>query len=237
MVEWIVALAVILLAATIMATIEYSKQLRRARAEYERAKNAVNDIVLSFNRELRRDSEKLEVVVYKTEANATKTESAQKRVEEIERRIAPLETQMLTAPKDEQQVSALLLDISTKVRVFETTQETLRTQITKLSDQVEKLSVMPEGRSDQVIPIKRDKALATLTDTEITVLETLSAEGSKTAPEIKDRVQLSREHTARVMKKLYEEGYVERETGKIPFKYSVKKEMEQLLKKAESNQA
>jgi DNA-binding Lrp family transcriptional regulator len=65
----------------------------------------------------------------------------------------------------------------------------------------------------------------------------LSTEGSKTAPEIKERVRLSREHTARLMKKLYEEGYLERETAKIPFKYSVKKEMERLLKKQEPTQA
>jgi predicted transcriptional regulator len=67
-------------------------------------------------------------------------------------------------------------------------------------------------------------------------LELLSAEGAKTAPEIKERVHLSREHTARLMKKLYEGGYLERETGKIPFKYSVKKEMEKLLRKPENTQ-
>jgi len=236
-IEWVVAFAVILFAAATIATIEYCKQLRRARAEYEKAKNVVEDIVLSFNRELRRDSERLEVVAYKTEAIAAKTESAQKRVEDFENRIAPIETQMLAAPENEKQVSALLADISTRVRAFETTQETLKVQMANLGDQVEKLSVLPEIKSEQVIPIKRDKALAKLTDTEITVLETLSREGPKTAPDIKDRVQLSREHTARVMKKLYEEGYVERETDKIPFKYSVKREMEQLLRKPESNQA
>lgn len=79
--------------------------------------------------------------------------------------------------------------------------------------------------------------MATLTDTEIAVLEMLVAEGAKTAPEIKERVQLSREHTARLMKKLYEEGYLERETGKIPFKYNVKKEMESLLRKTENTQS
>jgi DNA-binding IclR family transcriptional regulator len=62
----------------------------------------------------------------------------------------------------------------------------------------------------------------------------LSKEGAKTAPEIKERVRLSREHTARLMKKLYEEGYLEREAGKIPFKYSIKKEMEKLMQKAEN---
>ena len=76
--------------------------------------------------------------------------------------------------------------------------------------------------------------MASLTDTEITVLEILSKEGPKTAPEIKERVQLSREHTARLMKKLYEEGYLEREAAKIPFRYSIKKEMENLMQKAES---
>jgi DNA-binding MarR family transcriptional regulator len=84
------------------------------------------------------------------------------------------------------------------------------------------------------IPIKRDKTLAALTDTEIIVLEMLSKEGAKTAPEIKERVQLSREHTARLMKKLYEQGYLEREAGKIPFRYSIKKEMEALLQKVEN---
>jgi DNA-binding MarR family transcriptional regulator len=98
------------------------------------------------------------------------------------------------------------------------------------------LTTIPEIKSELVIPIKRDKAMAALTDTEIAVLEMLSSEGSKTAPEFKDRLQLSREHTARLMKKLYEEGYLEREVGKIPFRYSIKKEMERLLKKTENSQ-
>jgi DNA-binding MarR family transcriptional regulator len=87
------------------------------------------------------------------------------------------------------------------------------------------------------VPIKRDKALAALTETEIAVLEMLHKEGPKTAPEIKERVGLSREHTARLMKKIYEEGYVEREAGKIPFRYTIKKEMEALLQKTEPSPA
>jgi DNA-binding MarR family transcriptional regulator len=106
-------------------------------------------------------------------------------------------------------------------------------------EQIQKLSVAPsvqETKADVVlppVPIKRDKALAALTETEIAVLEMLSQEGAKTAPEIKERVHLSREHTARLMKKLYEEGYLEREAGKIPFRYSIKKEMEAFLQRVE----
>jgi DNA-binding MarR family transcriptional regulator len=113
----------------------------------------------------------------------------------------------------------------------------LKTKITALDEQLQKVTAIPEVRSEPVIPIRRDKAIAALTDTELSVLEMLSTEGPKTAPEIKEKVHLSREHTARLMKKLYEEGYLERETGKIPFKYSIKKEMGKLLKKSEPEQA
>jgi len=119
----------------------------------------------------------------------------------------------------------------------------LRNRITGFEEHIQRLSVTPlqqETRSEIAlppIPIKRDKALAALTDTEITVLEILSKEGAKTAPEIRERVHLSREHTARLMKKLYEDGYLEREAGKIPFRYTVKKEMEALLQKVQNSSA
>jgi uncharacterized membrane protein len=120
-----------------------------------------------------------------------------------------------------------------------TAQEAIKAKMAGLDDQVQKLAVAPplvqEAREIVLpaVPIKRDKALAALTETEIAVLEMLAREGGKTAPEIKERVGLSREHTARLMKKIYEEGYVEREAGKIPFRYTIKKEMEALLPKTE----
>jgi len=75
--------------------------------------------------------------------------------------------------------------------------------------------------------------LAPLTQTELSVLEILASEGAKTALEIRERIQLTREHTARLMKKLYEEGYLERDTEKMPYAYRVKKEMLKILKKVE----
>ena len=85
-----------------------------------------------------------------------------------------------------------------------------------------------------VMPIKRDKAMASLTETEVAVLEFLSIEGSKTAPEIKERVGLSREHTARLMKKLYEEGYLRTRNWQTPLQNTAsKKKLEKLLRKTE----
>jgi predicted HTH transcriptional regulator len=155
-------------------------------------------------------------------------------METVEKKIAPFEEHLGAVSKESLGELAKLTGINAKVSMVEEANNKLKTQIATLEEQIQKLTTLPEVKPEPVIPIRRDKAMGALTDTEIAVLEYLSTEGAKTAPEIKQKVQLSREHTARLMKKLYEEGYLERETGKIPFKYSVKKEMENLLKKQES---
>jgi predicted HTH transcriptional regulator len=166
-------------------------------------------------------------------------------IESVEKKILPLEQQISTLAQikpDNTEITTNittilsgLTDLSAKIKDIEASQETLKVQVAGFGEQIQKVTTPAPEFHEPVIPIKRDKAMAALTDTEIAVLEMLSAEGPKTAPEIKERVHLSREHTARLMKKLYEEGYLEREVGKIPFSYSIKKEMEKLLRKTESN--
>jgi len=63
--------------------------------------------------------------------------------------------------------------------------------------------------------------LSLLTPTERETLEILKAEGSKAAPELGQRLRKSREHTSRLMKKLYLEGYVDRESNRAPFRYKL----------------
>jgi DNA-binding CsgD family transcriptional regulator len=236
-IEFLLVLVGVLLAATVGAALEYYRQIRKAQGEYEKAKGAVEDIVLSFNRELRREADKLEIVAFKVEGSASKADTGLKRLEIIEKKIAPFEDQVKALSENNAGILTRLTDVDVKMRDVGAAHETLKTEVTALEEQVQKFLTIPEVRSEPVIPIKRDKAMAALTDTELAVLEMLSTEGAKTAPEIKERVQLSREHTARLMKKLYEKGYLERETAKIPFKYSVKEEMKKLLKKTESEQA
>ena len=242
MIELIPILIGILLATTVAASTGYYRQIRKAQKEYEKAKGAVEDIVLSFNRELKRESERLELIAYKVEGSLAKSDTGLKKIDNIEKKILPFENQISSITQMTQNnsnISTVLSGLDVKIKDIETTQENLKLKISGFEDQIQKISIMPsEFRNDPsmpVIPIKRDKAMAALTTTEITVLEMLVSEGSKTAPEIKDRVQLSREHTARLMKKLYEGGYLEREVGKIPFRYSIKKEMERLLRKTEAN--
>jgi chromosome segregation ATPase len=241
LIELLFVLVGILLAATTYAAIEYYRQLRRAQKEYEKARDSVEDIVTSFNRELKREAERIERVAYKEEATAAKADAGLRRMETIEKRVEPLENQLNAQQNAIGAISEgnskmlnIVTSAETKICDIGAMQETMKGKIAALEEHMQKLTTGPEARAEPVIPvlpIKRDKAMAALTDTEVAVLEFLSSEGPKTAPEIKEKIQLSREHTARLMKKLYEQGYLERETGKLPFKYSVKVEMEKLLKK------
>jgi len=260
----------ILLTTIIIASSGYYNRIRQAQKEYEKAHGAIEDIVLSFNRELKREAERLEQIAFKVEGSLAKSDTGLRRIDNIEKRISPVENQLDKLEEQKKSfetqkniienqknlfetqinelnkivqtnsnVSSTLSGLDTKIKDMEIIQEILKNKINLFEEQVEKILTTPQEFNDDqilpVVPIKRDKALASLTNTEITVLEMLSSEGPKTAPEIKDRVNLSREHTARLMKKLYEGGYLEREIGKIPFKYSVKKEMEKILKKEEYN--
>jgi hypothetical protein len=227
----------VLLAVTVGAAIKYYKQLRRVQREYEKAEQVVEDIVLSFNRQIRQEADKLELVAYKVEAVSSKSDKALKKVEEVDKKLLPLESKIGATLEDREELLMRLDEVDKKVRDAVVSQEALTAKISAIEEQAQQFSTFPESKMEAVIPIKREKVLAPLTGTELSVLEMLSLEGPKTAPEIKGKIKLSREHTARLMKKLYESGYLERETRKIPFKYSVKKEMEKLLRKAESETA
>jgi chromosome segregation ATPase len=227
-------LIAVLAVVTVGASVRYYRTLRRAQKEYEEAREVVGDIVLSFNNQLQHEAEKLETIAYKVEAISSKVDGASKDVGVVQQHVQGMELKLDLAQQDKDKMLARLEEFNKTVEEVVTSQSTVATKISSWDEQVKKLAVASEPNVQAVIPIRRDRALAPLTETELSVLETLASEGPKTAPEIKGRVKLSREHTARLMKKLYEGGYLDRDTGKIPFKYNVKKEMGALLKKTEN---
>jgi predicted DNA-binding transcriptional regulator len=232
-IELVASLMAVLVAVTISSAILYYKQVRKIQVEYEKAKSVIEDVVLSFNRELRKEVDRTELVAYKVEGNAAKADNIGKRIDALEKTVESVKIQAAPSSEKDQYLSLEVSNINSRIASLEALQEAVKTKVSGIEEEMQKFVSIPEMRNEPAIQIRRDKALAALTGTEISVLEMLVTEGSKTAPEIKERVKLSREHTARLMKKLYEEGYLERETGKIPFRYSAKKEMEKVLKKPE----
>ncbi|MEM3783474.1 MAG: MarR family transcriptional regulator [Candidatus Bathyarchaeia archaeon] len=237
MVDVVLMFSFVLLVVAVGFAIEYYRYLVRIKKEYEKARDSFNDVILSFSRELKRTADNLETVFYKVEAASARSSEALKKAEGVEGKLEALESKTSSVVEVSDKLQARMDEVEKLTRDVTLSHEKLASRISLLEEKAQQPPIFPESKIEAVIPIKREKALAHLTDTELAVLEMLATEGPKTAPEIKERIKLSREHTARLMKKLYEEGYLERDSSKIPFKYSVKKEMEKILRKTETEAA
>jgi predicted transcriptional regulator len=220
------------LAALIMImAVFYGKRIREARREYLEAKDAIDDIVLSFNRQLRLQEERLGITAQKIGVLSSRDEVLAEKLEGQKRDVKEL-TEKVKSFYSKEDAVARIHSVEDKLDESMSLRETLEQRIIELEKKTLS-SRESETRVESAIPIRREKALAQLTETELLVLEFLAAEGEKTAPETKDKVRLSREHTARLMKKLYEKGYLERSSNKIPFTYRLKEEMQRFLSKPE----
>ncbi len=219
--------AIVLLLVSFGCATLYYRQIKRARKSYEDARGAVGDVVISFTRQLQRHEDKLGVITYKTEAFSSRSEDHAKKLKMHTRQLSDLADKMESFTGIEKKVMAQIETVSKKVNDVTTKQESLVKKIAETP-------MVSETKIKAAIPIKRERALAPLTETELIVLEALASEGEKTAPEIRDKIKLTREHTARLMKKLYEKGYLERDSGKMPYTYRIKDEMKRILSKTEA---
>lgn len=207
----------------------YLKKLRNVNFEYMGIKRMLEDVIFSFNKDLQK---------------------IEGRFQELSRKV--------DVEKLREEVSVLLNDFRGKIDDLIKFKDKVSVEIEKLKEEVERLSakydeIRAKSESLNVVKderklgfyedksvksllpkiVEKNKAPIPLTATELKVLEILAEEGEKTVPEIKDRIGLTREHTARLMKSLYERGYVERISNKVPYVYRLAKEMEEIIKKKE----
>jgi Fic family protein len=228
-VEPLFMVAMVFLSLTIATILIYYRRIRQASKAYEEAKNSVGDIVISFDKQLNRQEEQIGATMQRLEAQTGKDERLSRRLDEQERCIASgladLNARVAKIP-DVESVKTTLSDLQEKVEGLSKAQE----------EWAKRATVESEAQIEAAIPLRREQALAPLTETELRVLEFIatSPSGERTAPEVKQMINLTREHTARLMKKLYEGGYLERRSEKTPYAYRVKEEMLKILKKSEA---
>jgi chromosome segregation ATPase len=228
----------LLFALIIIASVLYYKRIRELREKYEEARDVVGDIVVSFNSQFQRYEDKLDTISHKTTALSSSYDRTRSRVEEHGEQLKKIVSKINVFSAIERKVPAKIQDVNRRIESLVASQEEIAEKIAEKIAELErfkkKISTAPKAEKAKVeapIPIKREKALAPLTETELRVLEILAENGPKTAPKVRHKIELTREHTARLMKKLYEEGYLERGVQKIPYTYRIKKEMLKILKK------
>jgi len=229
--DLVLLVAILLLFVTAISSVLYWKEIRKVQMEYVEAKDVMGDVIISFNADIERERQRLSVVSGEMEMLLSENKRVQKKVDGYSDQLSKLATRVEEVSELEPKLSAQLEELRKNITDLSDSQKHAEQRIEKIERLGPQVSAVQEPKIEAAIPIRREKALATLTQTELEVLEVLATEGKKTAPEIKERIKLTREHTARLMKNLYQRGYLERSTEKIPYSYSVKDEMRKILKK------
>ena len=183
-----------------------------AQEEYEDSKDAVRNISSGFTRQVKR-----------MESELDRIES-----EALQAKYMANETMNSGQGTGDATLKGLekVKELSDRVDTIETSIESMRGDLQKIASQPRIVQQVPVTAP---IPVEGDNILQQITGTELEVLKMIVDLGEGTVPEIKDVIGKTREHTARLLKKLYEKGYIDRNTSSMPYRYRIRKEIRELI--------
>jgi len=206
--------AAALLLVIVAASIIFYRKIKEATTEYEGSKESVRNITFGFTRQVNRlqqDVAKVENAA--TTAKIVASEALKNSGEAKEATLKGLEA---------------VKTMQNRVESTESTVESLKKEVQKLAAAPKQRVVVRQDLSAP-IPVQQGNVLAQLTETELSALKKIVELGEGVVPEIKEHLGTTREHTARMLKKLYEFGFVDRCTNAMPYRYSVRKEIRDLI--------
>lgn len=214
----------------IIVTIYY-KRTREVSREFVRAKTVVEDVVLSFTKDLQVQQEGMQEVVDRSEKAWAENAGT---IEKLGSEVLHIRNEVRDLAEGQQEILKEFELLTNRVDGLAPRRAETLGEVGVFESLGKEVGISPVGVASSV-PIRREQALAPLTETELKILQLLDVDGDKTAPQIRNVIGLTREHTARLMKKLYVGGYIERRTTRIPYVYTLKKEMKNILGSGEDN--
>jgi len=206
--------AAALLLVTVVASIIFYRKIQEATAEYDGAKESIRNITFGFTRQVNRLQQ--DVAKVENEATTAKTVASE-------------------ALRNSGEAKEATLKGLEAVKSLQNRVETTETSVESLKKEVQKLATAPKQRVvvrqdiNAPIPVQQSNILSRLTETELSALKKIAELGEGAVPEIKEHLGTTREHTARMLKKLYESGFVDRSTNAMPYRYSVRREIRDLI--------
>jgi hypothetical protein len=208
-----------LFTVTIVASFIYYKRIQQAHAEYENSKDIVRVITSGFSRQLR----KVAGSILAVERDAMNAQSA----------AAEANRTSAEAVEVVKNNSGKVLELSVKLDETDKTITSLREEIQNLASRRPVIAVQPSVEG--AIPMRQDAVLDQLTPTELGVLMLIEETEEASGPAIREKVNKTREHTARLLKKLFDNGFIDRNTSGMPYRYSVRKEIKELIQQQKEN--
>ena len=201
------------LAITVAASFIYYKRIKQAQVEYERSKDLVRSITQGFVRQVERISKSI----------AGMQRDASDALHMAGEALDASRDAISTAEESRKETKKL----AERIDDTDTAISSMREEIQKLAERP--VAAPVQARVEAPIPVEGDAVLENLTETELEVLALIEELGEGAVPEIRERIGKTREHTARLLKKLYERGFIDRNTSGMPYRYHVRKEIRELI--------
>ena len=208
-----------LFTVTIAASFIYYKRIQQAHLEYENSKDVVRSITHGFTQQLR----KVTGSILSVERDAADAQNAAAEAMKTS-------AQTVNAVKEN---SEKVSELSIKMDETDRSIASLREEMQSLAKRRPVLAVQPSVEG--AIPLRQDAVLDQLTPTELEMLMLIEEMGEASGPAIREKVNRTREHTARLLKKLFDSGYIDRNTSGMPYRYSVRKEITELIQQQKEN--
>ena len=203
-----------LFAVTMIASFIYYKIISQAQEEYEESKDIVRGITNGFTRQISRLTDAISVFQSET--------SDAHRVAAQALGVSRMAVEASKSGIDERKILAERFDGTEKI-IAE-----IRKEIQELSKRP--VPIVRAASMDAPIPLQQRDVLGQLTPTEFNVLVLIDELGEGSVPEIRKKIQKTREHTARLLKKLFDKGFIDRNTSSMPYRYHLRKEIVELVK-------
>lgn len=179
--------------------------------EYESSRDILKNIVLDFSHRLQKVSREVSGLL-----------SGFEDVKKISRSINALN----------EENKKMLFDTIKKIDELSNKVIRIEAEMTKLKIDYDKIQKRDSQLSDNLNldTLEINDVLKNLTDTEVEVLSIIEERGEASASEIRRHINKTREHTARLLKKLYDKGYIDRNSSRMPYRYYVRKELKDKIK-------
>ena len=198
---------------TMVASYIFYQRIKLAQAEYDDSKQTVRGITMVFTRQVK----KMETELVNIERETLQAKYLANQAIRQNRGTS-------LNPKDSQEITQL----NNRVQRIEENIDTMKQELTKLASQPR---AAPRRQNDVAapIPVQGADILQQITETELDVLRIIVDLGEGSVPDIRDKIGKTREHTSRLLKKLYDNGYIDRNTSSMPYRYHIRPEIKGLI--------
>jgi predicted transcriptional regulator len=206
--------------------IKYIKILTLAKQEYISAKNVVKGIIFAFKHQQDKQTKSINRVFFKVNVVQSNLEKISKRIKSIEEDFVLVKTSQEPPLKKHDEITDQITSLKNELKGIIKDQSNIRDRVLSLETPSHSLK-----RSDKKTLFPESLRLTNLTETERSVLQLIIKKEAKTSSDVEQKISKTREHTARLLKKLWQEGYIERDTHRIPYIYRIPEHLKKEVSK------